>query len=287
MRRHRRGHGRQRVADGGVAIAEQLGNAEVEQLDLAVAIDQHIVGLEIAMHDQIAVGELHRGAQLLKQLHASAAIETLLDHMTDDGRAIDVFHGDVRRAVGVLAAINELRDVRMAQAREQASLQLQTLAYGSVAEGLAEALDCQQMGEISIAALAQEHRAHAALAESTQHREGSDAGGHGRFQRMRRARNRGAQRIVVGCGGTQHRAQPRRQLGRLDFDPGEQRRARRRVAVQCLVEQVIESTESSPAHVLPCSAVASQARAMRKSRLAVAADTASTCANSASLKPPK
>ena len=47
---------------------EELGDAEVEQLDGAVACHQDVRRLEVAVHDQVAMGVLHGVAELQEQL---------------------------------------------------------------------------------------------------------------------------------------------------------------------------------------------------------------------------
>ena len=49
---------------------EHLGDAEVEQLDVALGRDEHVARLEVAMHDQVLVGVLHGVADLECELEA-------------------------------------------------------------------------------------------------------------------------------------------------------------------------------------------------------------------------
>ena len=52
------------------ASCEQFGDSEVEQLRLAVFIDQNIARLEIAMHNSPAMRRFDRGTDLEKELKA-------------------------------------------------------------------------------------------------------------------------------------------------------------------------------------------------------------------------
>ena len=51
----------------GVAGCDELGDAEVEQLRRPVGGHQDVAGLDVPVHDQVAVRELHRGADLAEQ----------------------------------------------------------------------------------------------------------------------------------------------------------------------------------------------------------------------------
>src|SRR6185437_5947454 len=71
----RRGVGRRKRAMLGTGdvidpVVQQLGDAEIEQLDLAVGGDQHVGGLQVAMHDQGAMGGFDRAADLQEQQQA-------------------------------------------------------------------------------------------------------------------------------------------------------------------------------------------------------------------------
>jgi hypothetical protein len=60
-----------RVARERVAL-QQLGDAEVEQFGLAVRCDQQVARLQVAVDDQVLMGELDRGAGGEKQLDPGA-----------------------------------------------------------------------------------------------------------------------------------------------------------------------------------------------------------------------
>ena len=52
---------------GAFVLAQQLGDAEVEQLHLALGIDQDVGRLQVAMHDQVLVRVLDRAEHLQEQ----------------------------------------------------------------------------------------------------------------------------------------------------------------------------------------------------------------------------
>ena len=82
-----------------VVVRQELGNTEVEQFDrrrVAVDPDEDIRRLEIAMHDQIAVRELHGVAHGEKQIQPR--VDRKLPRIAElrDRLAIDVLHDEVR-----------------------------------------------------------------------------------------------------------------------------------------------------------------------------------------------
>ncbi len=79
-----------------VVRVEQLGDAEVEQLDLAVGGDEHVRRLQIAMHDQRAMRGFDRAAHLQEQLQARAQIEPIVARIVGDRHAVDEIERDVR-----------------------------------------------------------------------------------------------------------------------------------------------------------------------------------------------
>ena len=53
------GIGAQRHGNVQRLVAEQLGNAEVEQLDIVIGTEQHVGRLDVAVHHQVLVRVLH------------------------------------------------------------------------------------------------------------------------------------------------------------------------------------------------------------------------------------
>ena len=80
------------------------------------------------MNDQVAVRELHRVAQLQKNLDARPAAQASGVGPAVDRLAVDIFHRHPRRPGSVFTAVYKLRNVRVAKAREHAPLHLQALA---------------------------------------------------------------------------------------------------------------------------------------------------------------
>src|SRR5260370_20818354 len=77
------------------------------------------------MDNQILVGVMHGGAYDLEQSEAGGNIEPMLVAIGIDGDAIDILHDDVSCAVRQRAAVQQMRDIRMIQLREDLPLDLE------------------------------------------------------------------------------------------------------------------------------------------------------------------
>ena len=64
--RHHRAHGQRAAAIRAGIFIDEPRDAEIEQLRLALRCDENVGGLQVAMHDQLAVRERHRRKDLLK-----------------------------------------------------------------------------------------------------------------------------------------------------------------------------------------------------------------------------
>ena len=124
---------------GPLALAQQAGNAEVEEFDGAVGGDEDVAGLEVAVDDEVLVGVLDGGADLAQELEALGDAEALRGGVAGDGDAVHVLHHDVGLPRGGDAAVEEGGDVLVGERGED-------LAF------VAEAAD----GEVALQAAAQE-----------------------------------------------------------------------------------------------------------------------------------
>ena len=107
-----------------------LGDAEVAHLHevgLAAPLDEHDVArLEVAVDDALGVGLVERGHDLRHDSHD--ARERQREVVAKDLREIaarEQLHGDVERAVGVLARVDDLDRVRVVQFRGALRLALE------------------------------------------------------------------------------------------------------------------------------------------------------------------
>ncbi len=105
----------------GLAL-EQLGDAEIEQLHLAVRGHQDVRGLEVAVHDQVGVRVGDRRQHVEEQPHARLDAQAPRVAVAVDALAVDVLEHQVRLAVRRDAGVDQLRDVRVAQPGEDAAL---------------------------------------------------------------------------------------------------------------------------------------------------------------------
>ena len=120
---------------------EQLGDAEVQQLHRAVGGHEDVVGLEIAMHDEVLVRVAHGCADLQEELHAVAHAEVPRIAPGVDGLAGHELHDHVRHAAIGGSAIEQPRDVAVVEPRENLPLRAETLFGQAAAHVGAHELD--------------------------------------------------------------------------------------------------------------------------------------------------
>jgi hypothetical protein len=101
-----------------LARVEQLGDAEIQQLGHALRGDQDVVGLQVAVHDQVLMGVMHGGTDGADQLDALGERQAAAIAINVDGLAVDIFHHQIGRAVGGAAAVQQPCDVRVLQRRQ-------------------------------------------------------------------------------------------------------------------------------------------------------------------------
>ena len=154
---------------------QQLGDAEIEQLRRAVVGDEDIRGLDVPVHHQIAVRVLHRGADLNEQLEAFANEQGAAVAIAVDGFAVDVLHHQIRRAVLEIAAVDQARDRRVIERREDVPLAVQSAAQPRMQRRVLQHLDGDGLLILRVIALAAVHGAHAAVPENRHHAIRADA----------------------------------------------------------------------------------------------------------------
>ena len=100
----------------------QAGNAEVEDLRLAVLVHQHVGRLQVAMHDPALVGEMRRARQLRQQADARAQVRLFAFQIAAQIRPTHHFQREPRRrqpAHRVLAGGVQAHDAGMLQLPQQ------------------------------------------------------------------------------------------------------------------------------------------------------------------------
>ena len=153
----------------GVDAVEQLDDAKIEQLDHTGGGHQQIVGLQIAVHDQMLVGKLHRLQRLQHQSHAFADRQCPCPREFGDRHALDQLQCKPRQAAGVDAAIEQGRDVRMLKPGQCLALAQEALDHssgtGSRRCAGMQLLDRHLLRELAVHALRAPDATHAAAAE--------------------------------------------------------------------------------------------------------------------------
>ena len=164
---------------------EQLGDAEVEQLDVALARDQHVRGLEVAVHDQRAVRGLDRAADLHEQGEPLAQVERMQAHVLDDRFALDQLECDIGDACLGDAALDQLGDARVAQLGERVAFGAETAVFLRREQAAAQQFQRDGLAYARLLAHGTEHDGGAAFAERVDEGERPDArADRGTFRRV-------------------------------------------------------------------------------------------------------
>lgn len=277
------GVARRQARGGAVAIdLLQPRDAEVQQHRMALGGDQHVGGLEVAVHDQVAVREVQRRADLAQQLQPLR--QRRAGGPGVQRASVDEGHDEVGPARGRGAAVQQPRDVRVLQRRQDLALAGQQLGRRLAAQQL----DGGALLVEAVGALGREHAAHAALAQLAGQPPGPQAvaglqlaggelpqrGGHRGGEARRRA-------APLAFAHGQH-ALALRGRGAQRLQPGALLRGVRQVGDR--QEQVFDRAHASSGR---SSFSASQARAKRRSRSTVGTERSSTRAMSSRCRPAK
>ena len=118
------------------------------------------------MHHQAAVSGHHRLADAHEELEDRFVAELSRAAVVVDRPAVDVLHGEERLAGRRLAAVDQPRDRRMGEPRQDLPLGAETAARQLAAEGAAgEDLERHALAIDAVGPLGEEHAPHAAFAE--------------------------------------------------------------------------------------------------------------------------
>ncbi len=157
----------------GRAIVQQLGDAEVEQVGLALTCHQHVGRLQVAVHHQAAVRISHRPCHLHEQPELRPHAQPLDPAPGIDGLAVDVSQSQTWPAAVVHPGVVQPRDVRMLE--QGVDVALARHAPGQPRPPRqAWQLQRHLPLEATVGALGQPHRAHAAAAELADEPVGAD-----------------------------------------------------------------------------------------------------------------
>ncbi len=282
------GAGRARLARNfGLPIAEELGNAEVEQLHFAARGDQDVRGLEVAMHDELAVGGVHRQRHRYQEGDAPGDRQPPAACVVENRLAVDLLEDEERAAIRSDAAVEETRDPRVGEPGEDLAL-LQEAAQDFVrVDAALEELERHPLFEVAVDALGLPDLAHSAAAEEREQAVGVDhfaapvlgRGDPVADQLARRDAGRGRQKIAGAVVGGEERCHfvgepgvglaKRRELRgarlRFELDPGLE-----------VPAGLLEAGAGGPVHALQPWAASScrrKARARRQRRFTVRSET--------------
>jgi len=156
-----------RVAGHCTVLVNQAGDAEVQQPHLAARVDQDVGRLEVTVDDQAAVCLGHRLADSDEQ--RDAFIQRQARGMHVHALAFDIFNRQERAAVGEDATVEQPRDARMVQPRQQFALAGEPLAQFRRGFGhRVEQLQRDLLHEAAMTAFGQIDHPHAASTQTLQ-----------------------------------------------------------------------------------------------------------------------
>jgi hypothetical protein len=261
---------------------------EVHDLDAAIGGEQHVLGLEIAVHDAVPVSGVQRLGELEEDLERPRGRQASIRQRGAERDASHELAREVQLAVDLLERVDR-RDCGMGQRRGGACLACQALARAGVAAERARQ-HLQRDGAAQAIVAGGVHHAHAAAADFLADFVRADT----------RARERGVGRFVEELGGDRPCGTFEEGAGRVvraqqgahfvgDSGIGfgrarEQALTIRGAEIQRLVEQ---RADAAPVGRQLSSSRASHARASAQWRFTVAGEMSIACAVSSIDRPPK
>ncbi len=142
---------------------QRFGDAEIQQLDLLFGRHQHVAGLQVAVHQQLAVGVGHGVGELQEQRqprrqrqHGASTVDGLPDH---------ALHHEIGQAVGGESGVQHVRDVRVRHPRQRLLFLRETFQHGGGIHAALQHLDRRLADVGAVGALGQPDVAHATRAQ--------------------------------------------------------------------------------------------------------------------------
>ena len=136
---------------------------------------EDVRGLQVPMHDEMAMGVGHGVADFEKQRDARARVESARGAVLEQVPAFDVLHREVRKAVGRRAAVEQPGDVRVVEPGEDLPLCPKAPQDEIRVHAAADELHGRPSLELLIRAHAQVHAAHPSVSELAHDRPWTDA----------------------------------------------------------------------------------------------------------------
>ena len=163
---------RQQVVDAArqteVVLLEELGDAEIEELHLALAGDEDVRRLEVAVDHQVRMRIGDRVAHLEEDRELGREGESGLRAEAVDRHPLDVLERQVRSAVRRDPAVDQTRDARMLEPRQDLALAFEPQAELARAHRRRQQLDRDALLEGTVGTLGEEDLAHSAGADRVQ-----------------------------------------------------------------------------------------------------------------------
>ena len=97
-------------------------------LIVPLSVTRMFEGLEVAMHDQVLMGVLHRLGHDLEESYPRRHVESVLVAVDVEAPPFDQLHGRERPSVLGDAAVEELRDIRVTERGDDLALAQKPLA---------------------------------------------------------------------------------------------------------------------------------------------------------------
>ncbi len=138
---------------------------EVQKLDLAVRIDEHVGRFDVPMHDQVGMRMSNGREHVEEQTQARLDVEVLAVAVTVDLLALDVLEHEIGLTRRRYARVDQTRNVRMCKAGQNAALAPEALFPGTADEAGVQELQCRLPLEAPVAAPGEPDIAHAPLAD--------------------------------------------------------------------------------------------------------------------------
>src|SRR3954471_22526512 len=122
MLRHR--HRKRRVLG-----RQKFCDTEIEQFWFALGGNENVAGLQVAMDDEILMGELNGAANLHEQTKLVFDGQSFLAAEIRYRPALDIFHHEIGEVVVGYSAIKEPRDIGMLEASQNLAFDLKTAQH--------------------------------------------------------------------------------------------------------------------------------------------------------------
>ena len=163
------------IGSGRRFLAEQFGDAEIEQFWAAIGGDENVGGLEVTVNDQMLVGVADGVADADHQPDALLERGLPLTQPAVERDAVDEFHHEIGKSLRGGAAVDERGDARMRQPGQQKPLLAELFGQFPAHESSADQL--QREARLEALALAEgfKDNAHAAASDLAHQAPGANA----------------------------------------------------------------------------------------------------------------